>query len=221
MHPGTDKAFDEGFANTLQLVIPANPIQLPQLSVPQIRHPIPYPVCTPATPAAHAAAPTWYPKSHQTKEGKLQIDHAMINNSFRDSKDPLSAQRRAVLERILQANWFQSHELEPKVSGPYDELTGGLGVGGRSVYTCFLKFMTTQGGNGHGSAGSGGKWVCLFGDETHACPKARLDEGFNKPERAIEHIRSHLGHRPFWCNNECGSSPPWYVVTWLRAAVKS
>jgi hypothetical protein len=213
MHPGADKAHDDGSANTLQLVIPTNPIQLPQpLPVPQIRHSIPYPVGAPpsaqAFAAAAAAAPTWCPKPHQTKEGKLQIDHAMINASFRDTKDPLAAQRRLVLERILQSIWFQSHELEPKVSGPYDELTGGLGVGGRSVYTCFLRFMTSQEG---GSGTSGGKWVCLFGDETHPCPKARWEEGFNKPERAIEHIRSHLGHRPFWCNNECGSNPP---CTW-------
>ena len=209
MHPGADQAHDDGSANTLQLVIPTNPIQLPQpLPVPQIMHPIPHTVG--ALPAAPAAAATpWYPKPHQTKEGKLQIDHSMINASFRDIRDPLSGQRRVVLERILQSIWFQSHELEPKVSGPYDELTGGLGVGGRSVYTCFLKFMTSQEG---GSAGSGGKWVCLFGDETHPCPKARWEEGFNKPERAIEHIRSHLGHRPFWCNNECGSNPSWYVL---------
>jgi len=207
MHPGADKAHDSASANTLELVIPTNPIQLPQpLPVPQIRHPISYTVGAP--PTAPTVTPTWYPKPHQTKEGKLQIDHAMINASFRDTKD-LSAQRRVVLERILQSIWFQSHELEPKVSGPYDELTGGLGVSGRSVYTCFLKFMTSQEG---GSGGSGGKWVCLFGDETHPCPKARWEEGFNKPERAIEHIRSHLGHRPFWCNNECGSNPPWYVL---------
>ena len=219
VHPGADKAHDDGSANTLQLVIPTNPIQLPQpLPVPQIRHPIHY--NTVAAPAAPAPAQNWYPKPHQTKEGKLQIDHAMINASFRDSKDPLSAQRRVVLERVLQSIWFQAHELEPKVSGPYDELTGGLGVGGRSVYTCFLKFMTSQDGIGHGSTGSGGKWVCLFGDETHPCPKARWEEGFNKPERAIEHIRSHLGHRPFWCNNECGSNPPWYVVLRSRAVVE-
>ena len=208
IHPGADKVHDGTSANTLELVIPANPIQLPQpLPVPQIRPPIPYPVGV--SPAAPAVASPWCPKPHQTKEGKLQIDHAMINASFRDAKDPLSAQRRVVLERILQSIWFQSHELEPKVSGPYDELTGGLGVSGRSVYTCFLKFVTSQ---ESGSGGSGGKWVCLFGDESHPCPKARWEEGFNKPERAIEHIRSHLGHRPFWCNNECGSNPPWYVL---------
>ena len=218
MHLGADKAHDDVSANTLQLVIPTNPIQLPQpVPVPQIRHSISYTV---SPPSASAATPNWYPKPHQSKEGKLQIDHAMINASFRDSKDPLYAQRRAVLERVLQSIWFQSHELEPKVSGPYDELTGGLGVGGRSVYTCFLKFMTTQEGNGHGSTGSGGKWVCLFGDETHPCPKARWDEGFNKPERAIEHIRSHLGHRPFWCNNECGSNPPWYVDLGSNGSVR-
>ena len=216
MHPGADNAMEEAAANTLQLVIPANPIQLPQpLPVPQIRQSISY------TPATVVTAPNWLPKLDQTKVGKLQIDHAMINASFRDISDPLSAQRRIVLERIVQSIWFQSHELEPKVSGPYDELTGGLGVGGRSVYTCFLKFMTLQEGNGHGSAGSGGKWVCLFGNESHPCPKARWEEGFNKPERAIEHIRSHLGHRPFWCNNECGSNPPWYVVLRWRVAVES
>lgn len=219
MHMGADKAHDDDSANTLQLVIPTNPIQLPQpLPVPQIRHQVPYTVGAQAVPAP---APNWYPKPQQTKEGKLQIDHAMINASFRDAQDPLSAQRRVVLERVLQSIWFSSHELEPKVSGPYDELTGGLGVGGRSVYTCFLKFMTTQEGSGHGSTGSGGKWVCLFGDETHPCPKARWEEGFNKPERAIEHIRSHLGHRPFWCNNECGSNPPWYVVLSWTAVVET
>lgn len=208
MHPTADKAHDGASANTLELVIPTNPIQLPQpLPVPQIRHPISYTVG--GSPPAPAAAQTWCTKPQQTKEGKLQIDHAMINASFRDNKDPLSSQRRVVLERVLQSIWFQSHELEPKVSGPYDELTGGLGVSGRSVYTCFLKFMTSQEG---GTGGSGGKWVCLFGDGTHPCPKARWEEGFNKPERAIEHIRSHLGHRPFWCNNECGSNPPWYVL---------
>jgi hypothetical protein len=98
----------------------------------------------------------------------------MINASFRDTKDPLSAQRRVVLERVLQSIWFQSHELEPKVSGPYDELTGGLGVGGRSVYTCFLKFMTSQDGNGHGStelvAGNGS--AC---SETRRTLARRLD----------------------------------------------
>ena len=154
-------------------------------------------------------------KVQQTREGEIQIDHAMINASFRDTKDPLSAQRRVVLERILQSIWFQSHELEPQVSGPYDELTGGLGVSGRSVYTCFLKFVTSQEG---GSGGSGGKWVCLFGDESHPCPKARWEKGFNKPERAIEHARSHLGHCPFWCNNECDSNPPWYVLV-LRSGL--
>lgn len=207
MHPGADNGLDGDLsANSLRLVIPTNPIQLPQpLPVPQIRHSVPYAMSAPT------AVPNWYPKAHQTKEGKLQIDHAMINASFRDPNDPQSAQRRSVLERVLQSIWFRSHELEPKVSGPYDELTGGLGVGGRSVYTCFLKFMTSQEGNGRGSAGSGGKWVCLFGNEAHPCPKARWEEGFNKPERAIEHIRSHLGHRPFWCNNECGSNPP---CTW-------
>ena len=146
----------------------------------------------------------------------------MISASFCDTKDPLSAQSRPLVEHILQSTWFQSDEPEPMVSGRYDELTRGLGAGGRSVYTCFLKFMTSQEGNGHGSTGSGGKWVCLFlvrrRDETHPCPKARWEALFDKPERAIVHIRSHLGHRLFWCNNKSGSNPPWYVGLYLAAS---
>ncbi|KAG8839982.1 hypothetical protein FRB91_006651 [Serendipita sp. 411] len=70
---------------------------------------------------------------------------------------------------------------------------GNLGTVGRSIYTAFLE-----------EDRAAGKWRCLFGGEHESCPKA--SKSFERVERAIEHIRRHLGHRPYPCTDTCPKS---------------
>jgi len=48
----------------------------------------------------------------------------------------------------------------------------------------------------------GNSYKCLF----DFCPKS-----FDRQDRALGHVRMHLGHRPFQCVGRCGASE-WYVT---------
>jgi hypothetical protein len=120
---------------------------------------------------------------------RVDVDYALLDSSFRRDDQ---AVRRTVLHSIFTARWYEQHDLEPKIGESWDGITAGLGVVGRSIYTVFLQ----QAEKNH--------WVCTFGDEFRPCPKARYQ--FERLERGVEHIRSHLGHRPYPCNHRCGST---------------
>ena len=116
-----------------------------------------------------------------------------LSVSFRD---PQSWWRRLVLESILQSPFLHADEFEPQDKGTVDPITMGFGRPGRSIYGIFVEEYTK------------GKWKCLFGSETVPCPKNAV---FKRFERAVEHVRSHLNHRPYQCDGTCSSEGvPWY-----------
>jgi len=120
---------------------------------------------------------------------RVDVDYALLDASFR--KDD-QAVRRTILDTILVSRWYEQHGLEPKIGESWDGITAGLGVVSRSIYTVFLQ----QAEKNH--------WTCTFGDEFRPCPKVGYQ--FERLERGVEHVRSHLGHRPYPCNQRCGST---------------
>src|SRR5258706_3875819 len=76
IHPEADKVYDGASA-------PRGPYAPPAITSPADEASDPYSVGVP--PTAPAVVPMYCPKSHQTKEGKLQIDYTMISASFRDA----------------------------------------------------------------------------------------------------------------------------------------
>ena len=109
---------------------------------------------------------------------RLQADQTLINRSF--ANDSI---RRTPLNRVLQSAWYQQHKMEPLYQSSRDDVTQGLDLPLKprkdSVFKAFLR--------------SDGK--CQFGAvEREECPKVE-----SKLRRALGHVRSHLGHRPFVC----------------------
>jgi hypothetical protein len=141
---------------------------------------------------------------HQVGQGgrlpgqRVDPDRALLNDSFR-GQDPDSVKRRTILNDIRASTWFREHDHEPQIS-PNDHLSRGLGIIGRSIYTVFL-------------AEENGQWRCVMGSRAHPCKKP--NKQFPRLERAIEHVRSHLGHRPYACDGTCWKSKSggtsWYV----------
>lgn len=120
---------------------------------------------------------------------RVDVDYALLDASFRRDDQTV---RRTILDIILASKWYEQHDLEPKIGDSWDGITAGLGVVGRSIYTVFLQ----QAEKNH--------WMCTFGDEFRPCPKVGYQ--FERLERGVEHVRSHLGHRPYPCNHRCGST---------------
>jgi len=135
------------------------------------------------------AAETTPPGIAKVPGQRVDVDYALLDASFRKDEQ---AVRRTVLDTILASRWYEQHDLEPKIGETWDGISTGLGVVSRSIYTVFLQ----QAEKNH--------WMCTFGDEFRPCPKVGYQ--FERLERGVEHVRSHLGHRPYPCNHRCGSS---------------
>lgn len=117
---------------------------------------------------------------------RKRADEDIISVSFRTEGD---WQRRAVLDNILHAPFLANHTMEPNNTGADDPLTMGLGPEGKSVYAVFLEQTERS------------QWRCLFGDRERPCGSQATS--FKRLERALDHVRSHLNHRPYACNKEC------------------
>ena len=156
---------------------------------PTVFSPVPSTTATAGSTGDSVAAEGTPPVIAKVPGQRVDVDYALLDASFR--KDD-QAVRRTILDIILASRWYEQHDLEPKIGETWDGITAGLGVVSRSVYTVFLQ----QAEKNH--------WMCTFGDEFRACPKAGYQ--FERLERGVEHVRSHLGHRPYPCNHRCGST---------------
>jgi hypothetical protein len=140
--------------------------------------------------------------NHRHPGQRVDVDQLFLDGSFNENDDR-SKLRRAILDDIQYQSWFRNHEKEPQIESRNDPFCRGLGTVGRSIYTVFLDEDKES-----------NQWRCLFGGDNNVCKKA--EKRFERVERAIEHIRSHLGHRPFACDGTCLKSQttntPWYVL---------
>ncbi|PVF98962.1 hypothetical protein CPB86DRAFT_325801 [Serendipita vermifera] len=125
------------------------------------------------------------PQTRATASRK-RADDDLISHSFRTEAE---WRRRAVLDNILNAVFLLENLMEPNNAGPNDPLTMGLGPVGKSVYAVFLEQVDRS------------QWKCLFGDKEHPCGSQATS--FKRLERALDHVRSHLNHRPFQCEGDC------------------
>jgi len=83
-----------------------------------------------------------------------------------------------------QLDWFHSQQQEPNYSH-----------NGKSIFSQWLNRLTN------------GDWECRVpGDR----PTTWCGHTLKRFDRAIVHIRSHLGHKPFPCEGHCGREG-WYV----------
>jgi hypothetical protein len=135
---------------------------------------------------------------------RKRADDDILHHSFRRDGD---WQRRIVLEAVLSSSFVAENTLEPLSTGTGagDALVMGMGVGedmgmglgapGKSVYAVFLEQVEKS------------EWRCLFGDRDHPCPSQAVT--FRRLERALDHVRSHLNHRPFGCKGECQKGETW------------
>ena len=120
-------------------------------------------------------------------------------------QDPEDWWRRLVLDGVLQSSFLQNDDMEPLDKGSADPITMGFGKQGRSIYGVFVEEFTR------------GKWRCLFGSEQTPCPN---EATFKRFERAVEHIRSHLNHRPFKCNGTCSPGMrTWCVLVYYIGTI--
>lgn len=117
----------------------------------------------------------------------------ILDNFFRDDANPW---RRAVLDNILHSSFYNNDEMEPDDKGATDPITMGYGTRGRSIYGVFIEEVGK------------GEWKCLFRTAGKPCAVATV---FKRFERAVEHVRSHLNHRPYKCPGTCVTGPSWYV----------
>jgi hypothetical protein len=131
------------------------------------------------------------PQTRATASRK-RADDDLISHSFRTEAE---WRRRAVLDNILNAEFLLDNQMEPNNSGPNDPLTMGLGPVGKSVYAVFLEQVDRS------------QWKCLFGDKEHPCGSQATS--FKRLERALDHVRSHLNHRPFQCEGDCPKGETW------------
>ena len=99
------------------------------------------------------------------------------------------ADARAVIKAyILAAAWFTAHEMEPRVDGEgVPECARLLASPEDSIWACFYRRVRRDG-------------LAIF--KCAECPHQapRLD-------RAVDHQRSKLGHKPFACMDR-----RWYVA---------
>lgn len=186
----------------------SQPGHLPVHSQPFIASPLhhPSPPSDNSSEGERAVSPSIRRQSNIRHPGqRVDVDQQFLDGSFNDA-DGQSRVRRAILDDIQRQPWFLNHEKEPQIESRNDPFSRGLGTVGRSIYTVFL--VEDKESN---------QWRCLFGGDNNTCKKA--DKRFERVERAIEHIRSHLGHRPFSCDGSClksqTTSTPWYVDSFL------
>jgi hypothetical protein len=107
--------------------------------------------------------------------------------------------RKETLERIRTSSFIREQVLEPVNQGPNDPYTRGHGKKDLSIYEVFVEGSSKEG------------WKCLMGSEERPC---RAKVVFKRFERALEHIRSHLNHRPYKCDGRCGMIH-WLVYTFV------
>ena len=139
------------------------------------------------------------PRSSRGRGQRVSRNDLLLEYSFK-GPDPLESTRHGILDRIMKKDWYLNNDREPECGTSDDDVTLGLmGIGTRSVFTAFL------------DEHSKGQWKCAFGSAKHPCKRNMRKKTFDRVERAVDHIRSHLGHRPFVCNGECGAQG-WYVV---------
>ncbi|PVF98958.1 hypothetical protein CPB86DRAFT_325657 [Serendipita vermifera] len=103
--------------------------------------------------------------------------------------NPEDRWRKDVLQEVLNSSFLQEQTLEPVDQGVDDPYTKGHGKMNVSIYSVFLEGSSKQG------------WRCLLGSEKWPC-KTKVT--FKRFQRAVEHIRSHLNHRPYKCGAQCG-----------------
>ena len=110
---------------------------------------------------------------------RFQSDPTIVERSFR--KDPT---RRTLLSRIVDTRWFKEQTMEPLFQSPADDVTHGLELPLRPFKDSIYKAFVAKEGQ------------CMFGDvEKSECKKIET-----RIQRALGHVRGHLGHRPFVCD---------------------
>ena len=110
---------------------------------------------------------------------RFQSDPTIIERSFK--KDPT---RRTLLSRITDTRWFKEQAMEPMFQSPADDVSHGLELPLRPFKDSIYKAFVAK--EGH----------CTFGDvERNECKKVET-----RIQRALGHVRGHLGHRPFVCD---------------------
>ena len=110
---------------------------------------------------------------------RFQSDPTIVERSFK--KDPT---RCTLLSRIVDTRWFKDQTMEPLFQSPADDVTHGLELPLRPFKDSIYKAFVAKEGQ------------CMFGDvEKNECKKVET-----RIQRALGHVRSHLGHRPFACD---------------------
>lgn len=110
---------------------------------------------------------------------RFQSDPTIVDRSFK--KDPT---RRTLLSRIVDTRWFKEQTMEPMFQSPADDVSQGLELPLRPFKDSIYKAFVAKEG------------TCMFGDvEKNECKKVET-----RIQRALGHVRGHLGHRPFVCD---------------------
>lgn len=110
---------------------------------------------------------------------RFQSDPTIVERSFQ--KD---STRRTLLSRIVDTRWFKEQTMEPMYQSPADAVSHGLELPLRPFKDSIYKAFVAKEGR------------CMFGDvENNECKKVET-----RIQRALGHVRSHLGHRPFVCD---------------------
>lgn len=91
---------------------------------------------------------------------------------------------REIWEAYSQLDWFKGQQQEPKFSH-----------NGKSIFSQWLNKLTNA------------DWECCAPLDT---PATWCRYTIKRHDRAIVHIRRHLGHKPFPCEDQCGREG-WYV----------
>lgn len=116
---------------------------------------------------------------------------SILESAFQDDANTW---RRVVLENIMRSSFYHNDELEPDDLGINDSITMGYGRRGKSIFGVFVQEVEK------------GEWKCLFSGRGRFCSNSPT---FKRFERAIEHVRSHLNHRPYACTGECNLGATW------------
>jgi hypothetical protein len=133
------------------------------------------------------------PRSSRGRGQRVSRNDMLLQYSFQ-GQDTLESTRRDILDCIIKKDWYLRNEREPVCWTADDDVTQGrAGIETRSVFTAFLDEY------------SKGQWKCAFGSATHPCKRNMHKKTFDRVERAVDHVRSHLGHRPFVCDGDCGT----------------
>ena len=137
--------------------------------------------------------PDMWSRSSRGRRQRVSRNDLLLEYSFK-GQDHVDDTRRGILDRILSKDWYLNNDREPECGSSDDDVTLGLmGIGTHSVFTAFL------------DEHSKGQWKCAFGSVRHPCKRNMRKKTFDRIERAVDHVRSHLGHRPFICSGECGT----------------